>query len=96
MRKRNVAISAFALAGLACGGLMLTGTGILIAERWKEPSAPRITALLGGGDEGVDYGQLRLQCSYFTGVSIKREVHDHDAARQDGVPRCPFLKVLGD
>lgn len=95
MRKRNVAISALALAALACGGMMLTDTGILIAERWREPSSPRITALLGGGDDGVDYRQLRLQCTYFTGGSIKRETHDYDVNRQVGVTRCPFLKPLG-
>lgn len=92
MTKPRLAVTMLAAIVSAWIALAWSGTGVLVNERWRTVSDPRITVLLGGGDDGIDYRQLRLQCTYLGATSLARRVHHRVVGRDDGTTRCPFLK----
>lgn len=92
MLKAPIASSIFAALALGWAGLIWSGSGILVAERWEEPETPALAVLLNGqwaDGSLVDVKKLRLKCTYFSGTSLDRRVHTVDHQRSEGTFSCP-------
>lgn len=92
MLRTRIASSIFAALALGCAGLIWSGTGVLVAERWEEPETPALAVLLGGqwaDGSPVNVKKLRLKCTYFSGTSLDRRVHTVDHQRSEGTFSCP-------
>jgi hypothetical protein len=97
MSKAPVAGSIFAALALGWAGLVWSGSGVLVAERWEEPETPALAVLLHGqwaDGSRVNVKKLRLKCTYFTGSSLDRRVHTVDHQRGEGTFSCPSF--MGD
>ncbi len=83
------------VAALACLSLASADAGVLVAERIRTPDSPRLWIVPSSDTPVVDTDLLKLQCTYFTGRGLDRQVHADDLKRI-GTPQCPFLRPRDD